>query len=291
MADSDHDSANGKSPLVESPSAVAANGRAVKRVASRVPSAADLHDPNIFITAKNVLEQERHKWADETRGWTWYNWLAFYVPIAGWLPNYNVKAWLLVRAPTLCARAPGHLHLPLLPTPSASPPSPPLQWDVFAGLSTACMVIPQGMSYANLAGLPYVYGLYGAFVPTIIYALFGTSRQLVVGPVAVTSILLANGLNKVFDGNVNEDPNNPTDAALQDQYNQAAVQVRAGGGGGGGQGVAACTPPRLQARATPTAASTTPRWPLWPASSTWPSACCAWAGSSSSSPPASSQAL
>ena len=50
------------------------------------------------------------------------------------------------------------------------------------------------MSYANLAGLPQVFGLYGAFVPTIIYAFFGSSRQLAVGPVAVTSILLANGL-------------------------------------------------------------------------------------------------
>lgn len=41
-------------------------------------------------------------------------------------------------------------------------------------------------SYANLAGLPYVYGLYGAFVPCIVYALFGSSRQLAVGPVAVS---------------------------------------------------------------------------------------------------------
>jgi MFS superfamily sulfate permease-like transporter len=37
----------------------------------------------------------------------------------------------------------------------------------------------QGMSYANLAGLPYAYGLYGAFVPCIVYAMLGTSRQLV----------------------------------------------------------------------------------------------------------------
>ena len=48
----------------------------------------------------------------------------------------------------------------------ASPPTPPL---------------PQGMSYANLAGLPYAFGLYGAFVPCIVYALLGSSRQLVSG--------------------------------------------------------------------------------------------------------------
>ena len=88
------------------------------------------------------------------------------------------------------------------------------------------MVIPQGMSYANLAGLPQAYGLYGAFVPCIVYAFFGTSRQLVVGPVAVTSILLANGLENIFPGNPNaQDPNNPVDPELQAQYNKAAVQV------------------------------------------------------------------
>ena len=88
------------------------------------------------------------------------------------------------------------------------------------------MVIPQGMSYANLAGLPQVYGLYGSFVPCLVYAAFGTSRQLVVGPVAVTSILLANGLENVFPNNPNaQDPNTPVDPNLQMQYNHAAVQV------------------------------------------------------------------
>jgi hypothetical protein len=76
---------------------------------------------------------------------------------------------------------------------------PPLraQYDVLAGLSVAAMVIPQGMSYALLAGLPNVYGLYGAFTPPLFYSLLGTSRQLAVGPVAVTSMLLGNGLDKV----------------------------------------------------------------------------------------------
>lgn len=54
-----------------------------------------------------------------------------------------------------------------------------MQWDLGAGLSVAAMVIPQGMSYANLAGLPQVYGLYGAFVPCLVYSVLGTSRQLV----------------------------------------------------------------------------------------------------------------
>ena len=59
--------------------------------------------------------------------------------------------------------------------------------------------MPQGMSYAKLAGLPQQYGLYGAFVPCLVYALLGSSRQLAVGPVAVTSVLLGNGLESLFN--------------------------------------------------------------------------------------------
>ena len=54
------------------------------------------------------------------------------------------------------------------------------------------MVIPQGMSYANLAGLPYAFGLYGAFVPCIVYAFFGTSRQLVSMPRADRRVAVLN---------------------------------------------------------------------------------------------------
>ena len=54
-----------------------------------------------------------------------------------------------------------------------------MQADLAAGLSVAAMVVPQGLSYAKLAGLPSVWGLYGAFTPCIIYGLFGSSRQLV----------------------------------------------------------------------------------------------------------------
>ena len=54
-----------------------------------------------------------------------------------------------------------------------------LQNDILAGVSVGAMVVPQGMSYARLAGLPDVFGLYGAFVPCLVYALLGSSRQLV----------------------------------------------------------------------------------------------------------------
>ena len=57
--------------------------------------------------------------------------------------------------------------------------APCLQADVLAGTSVAALVVPQGMSYAALAGLPSVYGLYGAFVPVLCYAALGSSRHLV----------------------------------------------------------------------------------------------------------------
>lgn len=77
-------------------------------------------------------------------------------PILSWLPNYK-KEWL--------------------------------KGDVGAGITVGVMLIPQGMAYASIAGLPEVYGLYASIVPLLIYALFGTSRQLAVGPVAMVSLL------------------------------------------------------------------------------------------------------
>ena len=66
--------------------------------------------------------------------------------------------------------------------------------DLIAGLTVGIILIPQGMAYAMIAGLPPVYGLYASLVPMIVYAFFGTSRQLAVGPVAMDSLLLAAGL-------------------------------------------------------------------------------------------------
>ena len=56
------------------------------------------------------------------------------------------------------------------------------------------MVIPQSMSYASIAGLEYIYGIYASFVPTIVYAFTGSSGQLAVGPVAMVSLLVQAGL-------------------------------------------------------------------------------------------------
>ena len=87
-------------------------------------------------------------------------------PILDWLPNYN-KGWL--------------------------------KGDIGAGLTVGVMLIPQGMAYASIAGLPAVYGLYASIVPLLIYAIFGTSRQLAVGPVAMVSLLTATAIGS-FQG-------------------------------------------------------------------------------------------
>ncbi len=83
------------------------------------------------------------------------------LPILEWLPNYK-KEWL--------------------------------KGDIVAGLTVGVMLIPQGIAYALIAGLPPIYGLYTAMVPQIVYAVFGTSRQLAVGPVAMDSLIVAAGV-------------------------------------------------------------------------------------------------
>ena len=69
--------------------------------------------------------------------------------------------------------------------------------DIQAGLTVGVMLIPQGMAYAMIAGLPVEYGLYAALFPQIIYTLTGTSRQLAVGPVAMDSLLVTAGLSVI----------------------------------------------------------------------------------------------
>jgi SulP family sulfate permease len=72
-----------------------------------------------------------------------------------------------------------------------------LKKDLRAGLTVGILLIPQSMAYALLAGLPPVYGLYASIVPLVIYAVFGTSRQLAIGPVAIISILIASGIGSL----------------------------------------------------------------------------------------------
>ncbi|MCB9081509.1 MAG: solute carrier family 26 protein [Lewinellaceae bacterium] len=71
-----------------------------------------------------------------------------------------------------------------------------LRGDVLAGLTVGVMLIPQGMAYGLLAGLDPIHGLYASILPLFLYAFFGTSRQLSVGPVALVSLLILAGVGQ-----------------------------------------------------------------------------------------------
>ncbi|MFC1520936.1 SulP family inorganic anion transporter [Elusimicrobiota bacterium] len=69
-----------------------------------------------------------------------------------------------------------------------------LRVDFVSGITVALVLIPQSMAYAQLAGLPAYYGLFAAFLPPMVASLFGSSRQLATGPVAVVSLMTATAL-------------------------------------------------------------------------------------------------
>ena len=71
------------------------------------------------------------------------------------------------------------------------------KYDLISGINVSVLLIPQGMAYALLAGVPPIYGLYTGLIPLLIYALFGTSRQLSIGPVAVSALLVLAGISKI----------------------------------------------------------------------------------------------
>nr|AWG96598.2 putative H+/sulfate transporter [Scenedesmus acutus] len=126
----------------------------------------------------------------------WHQWLAVFFPCFEWIIGYDWRR--------------------------------NLAWDLLAGCSVGFMVVPQGMSYATLAGVPSVWGLYGAFIPVLMYSVFGSSRQLAVGPVAVTSLLIGNGIKKVVPGSqFITDPNNldSFQFTVQKRYNRSVTQL------------------------------------------------------------------
>jgi SulP family sulfate permease len=84
------------------------------------------------------------------------------IPILEWLPNYNKSLF---------------------------------KGDLVAGLTVGIILIPQGIAYALIAGLPPIYGLYCALIPQVMYAIFGSSRQVAIGPVAMDSLIVATGVS------------------------------------------------------------------------------------------------
>jgi SulP family sulfate permease len=89
------------------------------------------------------------------------------LPIAGWLPDYTTEA---------------------------------LRGDLVAGLTVGVMLIPQGMAYAVIAGLPPIYGLYAGLVPLVAFPLVTSSRHVALGPTALDMLILAAGLSAVAAG-------------------------------------------------------------------------------------------
>ncbi|XP_007050523.2 PREDICTED: sulfate transporter 3.1 [Theobroma cacao] len=79
-----------------------------------------------------------------------------------------------------------------------------LKADLIAGITIASLAIPQGISYAKLANLPPILGLYSSFIPPLVYAMMGSSRDLAVGTVAVASLLTASMLGQ--EVNATENP-------------------------------------------------------------------------------------
>lgn len=69
--------------------------------------------------------------------------------------------------------------------------------DIAAGVAVTFLIVPQGLSYAGIAGLPAIYGLYTDFLPLILFALFTSAQYLQVGAVAVVSLLTATAVSKL----------------------------------------------------------------------------------------------
>ncbi|GFP99675.1 probable sulfate transporter 3.4 [Phtheirospermum japonicum] len=89
--------------------------------------------------------------------------LQFFFPVFQWGPNYSFKL---------------------------------LKSDFVSGVTIASLAIPQGISYAKLANLPPIIGLYSSFVPPLVYSVLGSSRHLAVGPVSIASLVMGTMLSE-----------------------------------------------------------------------------------------------
>jgi len=101
--------------------------------------------------------------------------------------------------------------------------------DIAAGVAVALLIIPQGLSYASIAGLPAIYGLYTDFVPLFFYFLYGTSMHLQVGAVAIVSLLTANTISELVRSDTDTvaalKSASAVDKLLTGAYNAASVAL------------------------------------------------------------------
>ncbi|KAL3675633.1 hypothetical protein R1sor_025581 [Riccia sorocarpa] len=116
---------------------------------------------DIFFADQPLRPYKRFKGKRRVLAYIYY-----LIPILDWLPKYNLELF---------------------------------KGDLIAGLTITSLSVPQDLAYAKLAGVPLVHGLYTSFVPPLIYAMLGSSRHMVIGPVAIIAILLNSLVRAEFD--------------------------------------------------------------------------------------------
>ncbi|KAL7184720.1 hypothetical protein ACSBR2_026796 [Camellia fascicularis] len=136
-------------------------GRPVKVIPLEHPTA------TTSTSSSSSSSSSLSRWRSKLKRMTFEEWIELFIPCYRWIRAYKWRDYL--------------------------------QLDLMAGITVGIMLVPQSMSYAKLAGLHPIYGLYSGFIPIFVYAIFGSSRQLAIGPVALVSLLVSNVLGNIVD--------------------------------------------------------------------------------------------
>nr|KJB73725.1 hypothetical protein B456_011G246300 [Gossypium raimondii] len=145
--------------------------RTIKIIPLQHPDTSSYGTPGGFGNNYSSSSLWPNSWISRYRGkikrMTFIDWIEMFLPCCRWIRTYRWREYFQV--------------------------------DLMAGTTVGIMLVPQAMSYAKLAGLEPIYGLYSGFVPIFIYAIFGSSRQLAIGPVALVSLLVSNVLSGIAE--------------------------------------------------------------------------------------------
>ncbi|TYI07839.1 hypothetical protein ES332_A10G253200v1 [Gossypium tomentosum] len=145
--------------------------RTIKIIPLQHPDTSSYGSPGGFGNNSSSSSLWPNSWISRFRGkirrMTFIDWIEMFLPCCRWIRTYRCREYFQV--------------------------------DLMAGTTVGIMLVPQAMSYAKLAGLEPIYGLYSGFVPIFIYAIFGSSRQLAIGPVALVSLLVSNVLSGIAE--------------------------------------------------------------------------------------------
>ncbi|KAK5795233.1 hypothetical protein PVK06_036491 [Gossypium arboreum] len=145
--------------------------RTIKIIPLQHPDTSSYGSPGGFGNNSSSSSLWPNSWISRFRGkirrMTFIDWIEMFLPCCRWIRTYRWREYFQV--------------------------------DLMAGTTVGIMLVPQAMSYAKLAGLEPIYGLYSGFVPIFMYAIFGSSRQLAIGPVALVSLLVSNVLSGIAE--------------------------------------------------------------------------------------------